>query len=305
MITTKSKKKITIAVIGVGRWGKNLIREFSRLSTVKYYFHSGSNKNSRWMQKHYPNIRPVKSYGHILRDPSVEAVVIATPINTHFPLAMKALRARKSVFVEKPIADSVRHANGLVREAKKQKATLFVGYTFAHHPILHKLRKELKNDRPVYASMEWNKYGTFNEDIVQNLLSHEASIGHLLFGPLRKIDITKASSHITDCDTISLASSFGNIPCDIKIDRTASFRQKSVLVVAEKNTWLWEGNMLRKFNRGNRKASLVLRSKKTPLEGECHSFIKAVSKKEVPVTDGSFGLQITRSISRIKPNKVC
>lgn len=299
MSTKKLQIKPRIAIVGIGRWGKNLIYEFSKIADIKYCLHFGNKDNAQWMCQNYPRITIAKSYLEILKDRDVGAVVIATPIKTHYGLAQRALSFGKHVFVEKPIADSFERAKLLVDQAKKGKKVLFVGYTFIHHPVIKKLQDKLKKDLPIYASLEWHKYGTFTESLVQNLMTHEISIGHLLFGVPKKIKIEKSSGTITACDSI-FAECQSRIPFNIRIDRTANFKHKTVTVVSKKNTWLWEENNLWKFNRQKNTTALVFQSKKMPLEAECLAFVDAITNKKKPVTDGRFGLEIIKSLSSLK-----
>lgn len=300
---TASGSKMRLAIIGIGRWGKNLVREFSKLAEIKYCLHSGNTENACWLQEHYPNITLASSYDDILKDSTIEGVIIATPTRTHFSLAMEALKAGKHIFVEKPLAESLEDARLLVAESKKRKRILFTGYIFAYHPVLQKLQSQLQWDPPVYAALEWNKYGTFDDDIIQSLMSHEISIVHLLFGSPRSIEIKRTNGTITPCDSISVECHSRNIRCNIRIDRTASFKHKSVLVVSRRNTWLWEGLSLWKFDRRTNQVSLVFQSSETPLELECGAFLKSISQSRKSTHNGVFGLYVSESLAQINPIK--
>ncbi len=294
------QQRKTVAIIGIGRWGKNLVREFSKLADVKYCFHSGNSNNIKWLKEHYPRIHLADSYSRILKDSKVDAIIIATPIKTHLALARRALRTGKHVFLEKPVAQTPKQARTLVVEARRCGRILFIGYVFAYHPVLKVLRQKLSSDKPIYASLEWNKYGTFEEDIRHNLLSHELSIAHLLFGNYKRACLIKSRAIVTNCDVLSVELNFRNFQCDIRINRTANFQQKSVLIVSHKNTWLWEGPRLWRLNHSNYRVSLVFKSKTTPLEYECRAFLLAISNGKKPLTDGSFGLRISELLMDIK-----
>jgi UDP-2-acetamido-3-amino-2,3-dideoxy-glucuronate N-acetyltransferase len=112
-MSPKHPYKTRIALIGAGRWGKNLLREFDKLSVVASVCHLKNPKTTQWLKNSFPHIRHTNSYKDILRDPTVEAVVIATPVKTHYRIAREALLAGKHVFVEKPLAQTAAEAKEL------------------------------------------------------------------------------------------------------------------------------------------------------------------------------------------------
>ena len=133
-----------IAIVGIGRWGKNLIREFSKLSKVKFCLTTGNKENLKWLKKNYPDVIHTTHISDILNDQTIDAVVIATPIKTHYSLVKKSLESKKHVFVEKPLAKSTPEINDLIKIAKKNERTLFVGHIFLYNEIFKKLKHILK-----------------------------------------------------------------------------------------------------------------------------------------------------------------
>lgn len=129
-----------IAIIGLGNWGKNLIRDFSKLVQVKTCVTTGNRKNLAWLQQNYPDVMHTTDIHEILKDPSIGAIVIATPINSHFSITKKALESKKHVFVEKPLTKTVAEAQKLIKIAKKNHRCLFVGYVFLYNEIFKKIK---------------------------------------------------------------------------------------------------------------------------------------------------------------------
>ena len=160
-----------IAIIGMGRWGKNLVRDFSKLSKIKTCVTTGNRKNMMWLRKNYPNIDLTTDINQVLNDSDIDAVVIATPIKSHFTIARKSLESKKHVFVEKPLTKTVGEAEKLIDIAKRNKLCLFVGHVFLYNEIFQKIKKIHKNELIKHANFEWKKLGTFDEDIFENLLS--------------------------------------------------------------------------------------------------------------------------------------
>src|SRR4051794_24569605 len=97
-----SKMNPNIAVVGCGYWGKNLARNFAALGRLYSVCESDPDR-LRQFQEQYPDARPYGRLADVLRDPAVDAVVLATPAEAHLPMALAALRAGKDVFVEKPL----------------------------------------------------------------------------------------------------------------------------------------------------------------------------------------------------------
>ena len=136
-----------LAVIGLGNWAKNLIREFSKISNVSICVSQGDSENIKWLKKNYPHIQHTTNFDSILTDSSIDTIAIITPINSHYDLALQSLKAGKNVFVEKPIATNLKKAKILVNFAKKQGLTLFIGYVFRYHKIFQKIKKIEQNEK--------------------------------------------------------------------------------------------------------------------------------------------------------------
>ena len=78
---------IRVGIVGIGKWGKNLLKEFSKISSISTSVTKGNHDNIRWLKTNYPKIKSSKNYSDILQDENIGAVIIATPIKTHFKLA--------------------------------------------------------------------------------------------------------------------------------------------------------------------------------------------------------------------------
>ena len=113
-----------LGIIGIGNWGKNLIRDMSKISCVKKCSSLGNPKNISWLKKKYPSIQHTCNLKEIFDDKEIDAVIIATPINTHYNLVKKALLSKKHVFVEKPISTTLSKAEELINIAKKNNLRL-------------------------------------------------------------------------------------------------------------------------------------------------------------------------------------
>src|SRR4051812_27653993 len=120
---------VRVAVVGLGYWGPNLVRNLHELSEVAEVVAVCDARQQRLelIQRRYPAVSGTESYADILGDPTIEAVALATPVATHHPLARAALRAGKHVFIEKPLAASTEEAAELIDLADERGLVLMPG----------------------------------------------------------------------------------------------------------------------------------------------------------------------------------
>jgi predicted dehydrogenase len=137
---------ITIAQVGVGRWGKNLLRNFSQIDSCKIkYVCEAAPAHRAEVKKNYPGVKVVSSINKVLKDPEVDAVIIATPAATHFKLGMKVLNAGKHVFIEKPIVLKTAHLKKLIALAAEKKKVLMEGHLLLYHGGINRVKKAIQD----------------------------------------------------------------------------------------------------------------------------------------------------------------
>ena len=289
-----------IAIIGLGKWGKNLLREFSNVSCVTKCHTRGNQKNIIWLRRNYPKVVHTTIIRDILTDKNIDAVAISTPINSHFKIAKNALESGKHVFVEKPMASSVIEAKQLIKIAKSKNLNLFVGHVFLHNEIFKKIKKIDRQESITYAHFAWKKFGTFDEDIFKNLLSHDISLILALFGSPNRIRLTNNVGFITTSDRISLELNFTrNRKCEVSIDRISPHKEKSVTFLTKKNLFVWNDDELLRFDKRSQSFKKIYQSKNTPLHLECKKFIANISSKKVSYDSSFLALNVTRILSKL------
>jgi predicted dehydrogenase len=129
-----------VAVAGLGHWGKNLVRNFDDLADlVALCDHSPEQQEA--FAKRYPSARMYGDFGEMVEDPTIEAVVVATPVPTHYALSKQALLAGKHVFVEKPPAMRGEEMEELVALAEERDLTLMPGHLLLYHPAVQKVKE--------------------------------------------------------------------------------------------------------------------------------------------------------------------
>ena len=173
---------VNVGVVGCGYWGPNLIRNFSNLKTCKVIACSDLlEQRLSHMQRLYPAIRTTTNFREIMNDPMIDAVVIATPVSSHYGMALEALEAGKHVFLEKPLAQSLEEGRKLVELAQKKNRTLMVGHTFVYTAAVNKIKDVIWSGELgdiYYISSSRVNLGIFQDDInvVWDLAPHDISI---------------------------------------------------------------------------------------------------------------------------------
>jgi predicted dehydrogenase len=144
LATGASQKPVGIAVVGLGYWGPNLLRVLGDHDNVKvrWICDLDTERLARFGRR-APGARVTTDLARVLADPAVEAVMIATPVNTHYTLAVQALEAGKHVFVEKPLAPSSELADDLAALATAQDRILMCGHTFLYSPPVRAVKQML------------------------------------------------------------------------------------------------------------------------------------------------------------------
>jgi predicted dehydrogenase len=173
---------IRIGVIGYGYWGPNLVRNFMAApdSAVTRVCDLRKERLST-LGKLYPGLKTCSDSSHLINDPQIDAVVIATPVSSHFELAMAALKAGKHVLVEKPLAARSDQACKLVDEAAAQNLVLLVDHTFVYTDAVRKIRELIASGQLgeiyYYDAVRVN-LGLFQHDVsvIWDLAIHDLSI---------------------------------------------------------------------------------------------------------------------------------
>ncbi len=133
---------VGVAVVGLGYWGPNLLRVLAENpnAEVRWICDLDRERLARYRRRH-PSARITTRIERVLGDPGVEAVIVATPVNTHYTLAAQALEAGKHVFVEKPLAPSSELADDLAQLAAARNRTLMCGHTFVYSPPVRAVKR--------------------------------------------------------------------------------------------------------------------------------------------------------------------
>jgi predicted dehydrogenase len=179
---------IKIGVVGFGYWGPNLVRNFVEMRDAHVVWVTDlRSERLAVVTARYPATKVTTDYRTVIDDPDVDAIVIATPVSTHFELGMAALRAGKHVLLEKPIAATSEEAIRLMEEAARRRLVLMVDHTFVFTPAVQKIRELTQagelGELYYYDSVRIN-LGLFQHDVnvLWDLAVHDLSIMDFVLG---------------------------------------------------------------------------------------------------------------------------
>ena len=173
---------LNLAIVGVGYWGPNLVRNFSMLEDVNLTTVCDLDRSRlQQVKKQYPTVNLTTSIDEVVGDPGIEAVVLALPVGVHYKFAKKALEAGKHLLVEKPLCTTTAEADDLVETAEKKKLVLMVGHTFLYNAAVAKLKDLIKDGTLgdlYYIYSQRLNLGRVRDDIntMWNLAPHDVSI---------------------------------------------------------------------------------------------------------------------------------
>lgn len=323
------KDRFTVGVIGCGYWGPNLLRNFNQLpgATVKYCCDLNDDRLAH-MRALYPHLIATKDMYEVIKDREVDAVVVATPVSTHYPIGKACLEAGKHVLLEKPLTQSAAQAEDLIRIADAKKKVLFVGHTFVYNAAVEKMKELLKAGELgeiYYVSSVRVNLGLFQEDInvIWDLAPHDISILNYLFDCEPVTVTTFARSYIQpgieDVAFLILQYPGGTVAHiqvswldPNKIRRTTLVGSKKMLVyddtsMLEKIRVYDKGvdiqphyDTFGEFQLAYRFGDIVVPKIKDvePLKKECSHFMDCAVNGTRPMSSGRAGLSVVKVVER-------
>ena len=319
-----SNGKLSMAMLGVGNWGKNVLRNFATLPKVELKVICDPFPDTLKKQAaQYPGVATATDPEVVLADKSVEAVAIATPAVTHHAVAKKALQAGKHVFVEKPMAMSSDEARDLAAAAEKANRVLMVGHLLEYHPAVDKLKTlvdsgELGSIRYLYSQRVNLGVVRKDENAWWSLAPHDVSIALYLIGKEPKTVSARGASFlnpkIEDVVFANLAFEDG-VTAQIHVSWLDPHKiRKFTIVGARKMVTFDDGDSTEKVRIYDKGAdvglkyetygeSITLRSgdivipridSVEPLKVECSHFVECALANKTPRSDAKDGLRVVR-----------
>jgi predicted dehydrogenase len=213
----RRSKMVNIGVVGCGYWGPKHIRNYHELSEAKLTTVCDLDEHKlQQVRTQYPYVQTTTDFGDLLEE-GVDAVVIATPVDTHYKLAKEALLRNKHVLIEKPMTTNSHKAWELIELAEKRNLVLMVGHTYEYHPAVDLLRKLVDSGElgEIYSiDAHRLNLGLFRPDVnvLWDLAPHDISIMLSLLNK-EPIAVSARGSHHVDpkvCDIAYLELLFAN-----------------------------------------------------------------------------------------------
>ncbi len=194
---------ISLGIVGCGYWGPNLIRNFSALPNCKVKAMCDLNEGRlKHLLGLYPDVAGLTDFTRFLRIPGLDAVVIATPVKHHFPLAKASLLAGKHTFIEKPMASSSAECEELCEIADRNGLVLMIGHTFLYSAPVRKITQLIRTGdigQIRYINSRRLNLGLFQRDInvAWDLAPHDISIILNILGEFPVSVNCSGNAHVT------------------------------------------------------------------------------------------------------------
>lgn len=320
---------ISVAVIGAGYWGPNLIRNFSSCPDTQLVAVCDRDESRlKNVLAAFPGVDAVNEVDTLLARNDIDAVAIATPVHTHAPIGLAALRAGKHVLIEKPLAGSVREAEQLVAEAESRGLTLMVDHTFVYSPPIRKI-KELVDSGELgdlyYVDSVRINLGLFQHDVnvVWDLAPHDLSILDYLVGREPKSVSAFGTCHAKGLNEIEdvahLNADFGDgFTASFHVNWLSPVKVRNFIVAGSKKSIVYNdlepAEKVKVYDKGisvngdpeARRGVLIdyragdvwiphLRQDE-PLQTMVRHFAECIRDGKQPITNGEAGLRVVRML---------
>jgi predicted dehydrogenase len=312
-----------VAVVGLGYWGPNWVRNLHQLHCARRVIACDIDaKRREHVETLYPGVETSSHFEDLLADHEVEAMIIATPVSTHYRLARQALEAGKSVLVEKPLAMRRSEAADLVRIARDRGRVLMVGHTFLYSAPVLKIRKLIEEGELgeiFYISSVRANLGLFQRDVnvAWDLATHDVSIILMLMGRVPTAVSCQGQCHYKrESEDVALLTLYfpNNVIVFIhvswldpnKIRRTTIVGSRKMLVYddtsPQEKIRIYDrgvnvhryydtyGDFQFSYRYGDIQIPRIEESE--PLRTECEHFADCITKGLTPNTDGLDGLRV-------------
>lgn len=315
----------TVAVVGVGYWGKNLVRNFHELGALSALCdaHPLAEDNCK---RQYENVRFVSDFKSVLSDSSIDAVALATPAISHYEMATAALQSGKDVFVEKPLAIDVKHGECLVELAAANGRILMVGHILRYHPAILTLQELIQSGalgKINYLYSNRLNIGKIRaeENILWSFAPHDISVMLSLLNEMPN-RVSCQSGAFLNNDVADVTLSHFDFPSGVQAHIFVSwlhpFKEQKLVVVGSEKMAVFDDTTDQKLvlyphkvEWKNRVPTAVKADGQPvaidsfePLRAECQHFLDCVASRRSPFTDGAEGLRVLRVLDACQRSMV-
>jgi predicted dehydrogenase len=322
-----------VALAGMGYWGPNLARVLKQSPNCDFVAACDSNpRNLEKIIGQYPALKPYSNLDDLLTA-DVDAIVIATPISTHYELAKRALMAEKHVFVEKPLAHTSALARELVQIAADRDKMLFTGHTFIYSPPVIRVKELIDSGHlgeVFYISLSRVNLGLYQRDVdvVWDLAVHDISILLYWLGetPVRGASFGRACVQEDKRDVAFLWLEFpSGIVASNEVSWLSPQKMRRTCVVGSKRMVVWDdmdpaekvkvydrgmdftppqtfGEFQLSYRMGDMNAPYLGNAE--PLLKEIEHFIHCLETGEKAITSGEFGVKVVEALELVDRTRI-
>lgn len=314
---------MNIAIVGLGYWGPNLVKNFLQNPEVEGVFcYDKDIKRVSYIKQMFPMVGVISSYEEIVSADYIDAVVIATPVSTHFSLAKRALEQDKNVLCEKPLAASSQEAEELVELSERNGKVLMVDHVAVYTGAVRKLKQIINSGELgnlLYYDAVRISLGLFQHDVnvVWDLASHDLSvIDYLVQTPPTAISAVGVRHFNTLEDIAYITLHFDNsFIAHLHVNWIAPVKVRYVLIGGTKKMIVFDDmqmseklkiydkgvdietkkgvyRTLVQYRRGDMYSPVV--DTREPLVSLVQEFIDSIREDRKPLTDGESGLSVVR-----------
>jgi len=316
----KKNESIKIGMIGLGAWGKNILRNLKELNVVAMACDDNL-KVINERKKDFPQVNYTTDVYDILDDRDITAVVIATPAATHYQLTKLALTADKDVFVEKPLALTYAEGKELYVLAKSKNKILMVGHILQYHPAAIKLKELIEQGR--LGKIQYLYSNRLNigklrveENILWSFAPHDISLILMLVGdePTQVTCFGDAYLNKGIYDSTLTALEFkSDIKAHIFVSWLHPFKEQKLVVIGSKAMVVFDDLTKEKlfiyphrieWTEGRIPVAMkaeyevVPVETKEPLREEIQHFLQCITERIQPKTDGEEGLRVLKILEQ-------
>jgi predicted dehydrogenase len=320
---------VRTAIIGLGYWGPNLLRNFAAQSECEMIYGCDlEESNIEKARSHYPALTYTKDAEDIFSDSSINLVLIAVPTNVHFPLAKQALENGKHVFIEKPMTSKLEEAEELVTLSHNNQKHIFVDHTFVFAPSVQKMKEAAISgelgDLLYFDSVRIN-LGFIQKDInvIEDLAIHDLSILNT-FMDLAAVETIAAhgSTHYgTQTENAHLFLTWKNgFQAHIHVGWLSPVKMRKTILAGSKAMMTYDdiepSEKIRLYDKGvvhdashpdpmlpsYRSGDIVIPAipPKETLAIEAQHVLKCVNGNEKPYVSGGEGVKVLRILERAR-----
>lgn len=309
--------QVRVGIIGYGYWGPNLLRNFAahRGCSVEIVCDQREAALAKASQDQRA-IRTTTRYRQVLTDRAIDAVVIATPVSTHFRLAKEALLAGKHILVEKPFTQNTLEARILEKLARERKKQLMVDHTFIYTPAVQKIRKIVTSNALgdiYYIDCVRTNLGVLQQDtnVIGDLATHDFSIIDFVIGSKpQAVSATGIAYPATKQESIAQINAWyqGGLFVHTHVSWLSPLKIRTMMIVGTRKMLFYDdmepSEKIKLYDKsvlvgeqlriGYRTGSMIAPHLpiREGLAGVAEAFIRGVRRGITPVTNGKQGLRV-------------